>query len=168
MKLERVEKQIEKLRREEQGIVDSCKYSVEAAQKAREKLNSCREDRRKLETERDAILGRRLNQRAVLASQTPNRVELMGAWTKLFMVVFTITWLCLAIAFMHQGNQPAAACFATGLGLGLIWLPGLLVAGIFELARTHLAKHYSLYASTRSLTDESFSQAKRACGKSPD
>lgn len=160
MELERIEKRIEKLRQEEQGIVDSCKYSVEAVRKAREKLNSCRENRRKLETERDAILDRRLNQRAVLASQTPNHVELVKAWTILFTAVFTITWLCSAIAFIRQGDQPVVACFATGFGLALIWLPGLLAAGIFELAKTRLAKHYPLYASTRSLTDESFSQAK--------
>lgn len=160
MELEKIEKRIEKLRREEQGIVNSCKYSVEAAQKAREKLNSCRENRRKLEIERDAVLDRRLNQRAVLASQTPNRVELMEAWNLLFTAAFIFTWLCSAIAFIHQDDQPAVVCFVTGFGLGLIWLPGLLAVGIFEFAKTHLAKHYPLYASTRSLTEESFAQAK--------
>ena len=160
MELEKIEKRIEKLRREEQGIVNSCKYSVEAVQKTREKLNSCRAERRKLEAERDIILDRRLNQRAALARQTPNRVELMEAWSLLFTATFIITWLCSVIASAHQDSQPAVAYLGAGIGLGLIWLPGLVAVGLFEFAKSHLAKHYPLYAATRSLIDESFGQAK--------
>lgn len=75
----------------------------------------------------------------------PNRVELMYGWCSLMEMLLTITWMSGVVINHQKGDNLVVVAVAILLVTGFTWLPGILVAAIFEPVKSFMARFDEQY-----------------------
>ncbi len=99
----------------------------------------------------------------VKSSAIPNPIELMFTWCDVFIDALMITWLCLGVAAVKQGESGWFAFLGIGIIVAVMGIPGALAQELLEFARNKVGDVIPVYRCSSSILSGGIKQTYRRC-----
>lgn len=90
-------------------------------------------------------------------------MEIIAGWCDLISVLYGLTWLMGMIVMRRTGGDWGAAIFGAAFMIGIMWLPGMIMAIIVFETRERIGRTVSSYATAESVFSAGAKIALQRC-----